>query len=176
MNDLTNYQINEIRSQVEARVSDWSKISGLPRHYGKWFLAACQEALKSDFDTAKVGCVIVYKKHIIGRGFNSFKTDPYQKRYNQYREWTTYPEHSKNCGHAIHAEIAALKSVTYPVSIQVNWSKVKVFIYRVAVGLIGHSGLSLPCPACAHALSDTGIRQAYYTTGRLERPFGVCDL
>ena len=177
MKVLTKHQIKEIQSQTDSRIEHWCKISEFPKHYSKWFIAARDESFESDFHTAKIGCVIVYKKHIIGKGHNQLKTDPYQKRYNEkYREWTTEPEFSKTCGHTIHAEIDALKSIPYPIAIQVNWNKVEVFIYRVSIGLVGYSGLSLPCPACAHALNDLGISKAYYTTGRIEKPFGCCDL
>lgn len=174
---LTYRQINMIKRGTDGCVYDWVQKSNFPAYSERWFLAARDEAFKSNFYTAKIGCVIVYKNHIIGRGHNQRKTDPYQKKYNQmYREWTNSPEFSNTCGHTLHAEIDALKNVPYPIGCQVNWKKVEVYIYRVGPGLDGFSGLAMPCEACAHALSDMGITKAYYTTGHEDRPFGCCDL
>ena len=174
---LSDYQITKISNETSGSMAHWVKQSSLPSYAERWFSYARDEAFLSNFNTAKVGCVIVYKNHIVGRGHNQLKTDPYQKRYNQeYRLWTNSEDFSKTSGHTIHAEIAALKSISYPVAQQISWKRVKVYVYRVAPGLEGYSGLALPCPACAHALSDLGIQGVHYTTGHIDRPFGYCDL
>ena len=168
----------KIIRDTEPFIEGWVKDSDLPKYSLRWFLAARSEAFKSDFHTFKVGCVIVYKNHIIGRGHNQLKTDPLQKRYNnRYRDWTNELEFSKTCGHTIHAETDAISSVTYPIAQQVNWKKAKAYVFRVTLGEdTGYMGLALPCPACAAALSDIGIKKAYYTTGRIDKHFGKCDL
>ena len=175
---LPKDQIRLIAKETSNNMYIWVNQSTLPAYAEKWFIQARNEAFKSDFHTAKTGCVIVYKNHVIGRGHNKLKTDPYQKKYNQkYREWTNDIEFSKTCGHTIHAEIDALKHISYQCLQQhIVWKKVSVYIYRVAPGLECYSGLALPCPACAHALADVGIQGAYYTTGHVDKPFGYCDL
>lgn len=174
---LTKRQSNEIKSYTDDHMDLWLRKSHLPKHLKKWFVAARDEALKSNFHSAKVGCVLVYKNHIVGRGHNQLKTDPTQKRYNRkYRSWTKEPEFSKTCGHIIHAELDALKSIPYAVNKQLKWGQVEAYIYRVAYGLDGYSGLALPCHACAHALNDSGVKTAFYTTGHQSNPFGVCDI
>ena len=174
---ITPKQESAIREYTDECISDWVEFSEIPSYTERWFLSARDEAFKSNFHTAKIGCVIVYKGHIIGRGHNQMKTDPYQKKYNeQYREWTTSPSYSAVCGHTLHAEIDALKNIPYTIAQEVTWKRVDVYVYRVAPGLEGYSGLALPCQACAHALSDIGIRHVYYTTGHIDKPFGHCDL
>ena len=176
---LTRTQITSIRAKTDMNVIDWVHMSSLPTYAERWFLSARDEAFKADFYSAKVGCVVVCKNHVVGRGHNEVKTDPMQKLYNQnYRAWTNGEESSATCGHTIHAEIAALKSIPYTVdSRSLRRRKTfEVYIYRVAPGLPNYAGLALPCEACAHALQDFGIRTVYYTTGRVEKPFGVCSL
>lgn len=178
-NRLTKHQIDIIITETSKGMEEWIHQSTLPSYTEQWFKQARDEAIKSNFHTAKVGCVIVYKNHVIGKGHNQHKTDPLQKEYNQkYREWSTTEteEYSQNSGHTLHAEIDALKSIPYTVSKQVIWRKVQVYIYRAAPGLEKYSGLALPCSACAHAMQDIGIIGAYYTTGNPHRPFGYCEL
>ena len=124
----------KITCDTDPFISEWITDSGLPSYMSRWFLAARAEAFKSNFHTFKIGCVIVYKNHIIGRGHNQLKTDPTQKIYNnKYRDWTNEIEFSKTCGHTIHAETDALTSVTYPIAQQVKWKKAKAYVYRVFV-------------------------------------------
>ena len=174
---ISESMILRIQRDTQDQMSRWTTISGLPTYMSRWFAAARDEAFKSNFHTAKVGCVIIYRNHIVGRGHNQLKTDTTQAQYNQmYREWTNDAEFSNTCGHTAHAEIDALNSITYPIAQKLDWKRTKVYVYRVAQGLEGYTGLSLPCPACAAALSDVGIRKVYYTTGHLDHPFGQCDL
>lgn len=175
-NMLSDLMISQISTYTDEQIPSGIKQSKFPSYMSKWFMAARDEAFKSDFHTAKVGCVIVYKNHIIGYGHNQLKTDPIQKIYNNgYREWTKDLDFSKTCGHTIHAEVDAIKSIPYTVALNVTWSKVKVYVFRVAIGLDNYSGLSLPCPACSHALIDRGITKVYFTTGRSNKPFGKCE-
>lgn len=174
---LTKHQVDTIIEETSKGMEEWIHQSTLPSYTEQWFKHARDEAIKSDFRTAKVGCVVVYKNHIIGRGHNQYKTDPLQKEYNQkYKEWSSPEEYSQNSGHTLHAEIDALKNIPYPVAKQVIWKKVQVYIYRAAPGLETYSGLALPCSACAHAMQDLGINGAYYTTGNVNGPFGYCEL
>ena len=123
---------------------------------------ARQQALRSQFDRFHLGCVITYKGRVIGKGSNSDKTDPLQKRYNKERKFN-------KCGtqpvkHSVHAEIAALKSIPYPIQKNINWSKVKIYIFRISNGKPLSQGCSRPCKGCLKALRDKGIQNIYYTT------------
>lgn len=173
---MTKYQIDLISYTTSKHLDSWLELSEFPQYAKKWFLLARNEAFKSDFSAAKLGCVIVYKNHVIGKGHNKLKTDPIQKRYNEkYRDWNITDD-SNLIVHSLHAEIDAIKHIPYPVMQKLDWKHVEVYIFRVAPGLEGCTGLALPCPACAHALQDLGIQKVYYTTGHLDKPFGCCDL
>ncbi len=128
----------------------------------KMFDKAREIAETSDFLHFHVGCVITYKHHIIGQGSNSCKTRPQQKYYNKkYRNFSR-PD-KKPAIHAVHAEIAALNSISYPIAQKINWKEVHVYTYRISNGRITKRGLSRACPACEAALKDKGIRHFYYT-------------
>lgn len=128
----------------------------------RMFHAAHVEAEKSEYKRFHVGCVITYKHSIIGRGRNSNKSHPVQKEYNrQYRDFNNT---DGNYVHdAIHAEICALKSVPYTTCIEVDWSKVRVYVYRICTGKKFGYGNSKPCPACLNAIREMGIKKIYYT-------------
>lgn len=129
----------------------------------KFFEAAKKVALESDFEKFHVGCVIVYKKHIISSAANSNKTHPIQKKYNRrYREFnctTTRPIQDK-----VHAEIAALSKIPYPTEQIIDWKKVSIYVYRYSKGLKSGHGMARPCPGCLKALRNKGIKKIYYTT------------
>lgn len=125
-------------------------------HYAK------EEALKSTFNRFHVGAVIAYKHKIIGSGHNSDKTHPMQEKYNElYRTFNN----ANGCAikHSLHAEISAISSIPFVVGKEVDFSKAKIYIYRVAIGKPKGYGLSKPCPACLNAIKDLGIKDIYYT-------------
>lgn len=124
------------------------------------FKAARKIAETSDFSTFHMGCVIVYKKHIIGAAANSDKTHPMQATYNQYRKFNKTKNGIK---HSVHAEIAAINSIPYTIGKDINWNKVKVYIYRICPGHDFGAGVARPCPGCERALRDLGIKHIYYT-------------
>lgn len=128
----------------------------------KFFELAKKEAEKSDFARFHVGCVIVYQGQILSMACNTNKSDPMQKKYNRYRHFNNY---SAGCvNHAGHAEMLALKKIPYPVAIQLDWKKVKVYVVRIAPGLPLGFGLARPCAACMTAMREKGIRNFYYST------------
>lgn len=126
----------------------------------RMFAAARKIAKTSDFEGFHMGCVIVYKKHIIGAASNSDKTHPKQAHYNKYRHFNKTKNGIK---HSLHAEIAAINSIPYTIGRDVDWSKVKVYIYRIAPGLPGGYGMARPCSGCRAALRDLNIQHIYYT-------------
>ena len=135
-------------------------MSGITKFDERMFAEARKVAKTSSFENFHMGCVIVYKKHIIGAGSNSDKTHPMQAQYNKYRKFNKTRNGIK---HSLHAEIAALNSISYPVGLQVDWEKIKVYIYRICPGKKRGHGLARPCEGCMRALKDLGIRHIYYT-------------
>ena len=119
----------------------------------KYFNKARQTALISDYNKIHVGCVAVYQGQIIGIGCNSNKTHPTQKFYNRYREgsFDMLPK--------LHAEINCLNQLK---GLNINFSKVKLYIYRI--GNDCEHRISRPCPSCMAAIKDMGIKNIYYTT------------
>ena len=127
----------------------------------KMFNKARQIAETSNFESFHLGCVITYKHKIIGAASNSTKTHPMQKRYN--RRYRNFKKGRKPIVDSLHAEIAALSSISYPVAQQVQWKDVSIYVYRICNGKpLGH-GTARPCAACRNALRDAGIVHLYYT-------------
>ena len=119
----------------------------------RYFYKARQIANISDYNKIHVGCVAVYHGQIIGIGCNTNKTHPAQKFYNRYREPsdTMLPK--------LHAEISCINQIK---QLDINFSKVKLYIYRIRKDQ--PFGLSRPCPSCMAAIKDLGIKDIYYTT------------
>ena len=119
------------------------------------FKFAKNMAEMSDFERQQVGCVAVYKNKIIGMGFNSTKTHPLQKEYNKVRFTGDYSPH------CMHAEVHALMPIR---NMDIDWSKVKVYTYRICKGNPNKGALARPCPSCQAFMRDLGIKHIYYTT------------
>lgn len=128
----------------------------------KMFKKARKIAETSTYKTHNLGCVIVYKHHIIGQAANSNKTHPNQKYYN--KRYRTFNKSIKPILDSAHAEINALSKISYPIAQEIDWAKARVYIYRISPGRESRKGLARPCNACLHALRDRGIRHIYYTT------------
>lgn len=123
----------------------------------KCFIYAKNIAEYSDFTKVHVGCVAIYKGKIIGEGYNSNKTHPVQGKYNRYRN--TCNQDTSNLLPKLHAEIMCINSIKDK---DINWRKVKIFVYRIRNDR--PFGIARPCPACMNALKDLGICDIYYTT------------
>ena len=119
----------------------------------KYFQKAHQIATISDYKKTHVGCVAVYQGQIIGLGCNCNKTHPIQKKYNRYRK------PSDSMLPKLHAEISCLNQIKH---LDINFSKVKLYIYRIRKDQ--PFGMARPCPSCMAAIRDLGIRNIYYTT------------
>lgn len=109
----------------------------------------------SDFKQTHIGCIAIYKKQIIGVGYNTNKTHPLQMKYNKYRnlEWNGIQPKAK-----LHAEMMCLLCIK---DLNVDFSKVKLYIYREDKN--SHLALSKPCNACMRAIKDLGIKEINYT-------------
>ena len=119
----------------------------------RYFDKARQIADISDYSRIHIGCIAVYHGQIIGIGCNTNKTHPAQKFYNRYREPsdTMLPK--------LHAEISCISQIK---NLDINFSKVKLYIYRIRKDQ--PFGLARPCPSCMAAIKDLSIRDVYYTT------------
>ena len=119
----------------------------------RYFFKARQVAKISDYKKIHIGCVAVYQGQVIGLGCNCNKTHPIQHYYNRYRKQsdTMLPK--------LHAEISCINQIKH---LDINFSKVKLYIYRIRKDQ--PFGLSRPCPSCMAAIKDLGIRDIYYTT------------
>lgn len=123
----------------------------------KYFEKAKNIARISDYDKIHIGCVAVYHGNVIGIGCNTNKTHPMQKYYNRFRE----DEETDNIHfyHKLHAEINCLSQLK---NLDINFSKVKLYIYRIRKDR--PHGMCRPCPSCMAAIKDMGIKHIYYTT------------
>lgn len=119
----------------------------------KFFLKARDAAKLSDYSRYHIGCVVVYKNHIISSGFNSTKTHPIQKIYNKERFDTD------NTPHSLHAEITAL--VFLKDRHDIDWKKVEIYTYRENKS--GELRMSKPCKSCMALIKSLGISKVNYT-------------
>lgn len=119
----------------------------------KYFHKARQVACISDYSKTHIGCVAVYQGQVIALGFNCNKTHPKQHYYNRYRK------QSDDMLPKLHAEISCLNQLK---NLNVNFSKVRLYIYRIRKDQ--PYGLARPCPSCMAAIKDLGIKDIFYTT------------
>ena len=119
----------------------------------RYFNKARNVATISDYRKIHVGCVAVYQGQVIGLGCNCNKTHPTQKYYNRYRK------PSDDMLPKLHAEISCINQIKH---LDINFSKVKLYIYRIRKDQ--PFGIARPCPSCMAAIRDLGIRDIYYTT------------
>jgi len=119
----------------------------------KYFEKARQVAQLSDYYKTHIGCIAVYHGNIISIGCNCNKTHPAQKYYNRFRK------KSEDLLPKLHAEINCINQIK---NSDINFSKVKLYIYRIRKDQ--PFGLSRPCPSCMAAIKDIGIKDIYYTT------------
>lgn len=121
----------------------------------KYFSKARHVAELSDFKQVHVGCVAVYKKNIIGVGYNTNKTHPLQKKYDKFR----FNEEDPILCHKLHAEINCINEIRH---MDIPFHKVKLYIYRKCTER--PFGISRPCASCMAAIKELGIRNIFYTT------------
>lgn len=119
----------------------------------KYFSKARQVAAISDYPKIHVGCIAVYHGQVVAIGCNSNKTHPTQKFYNRFRE------DSNELLPKLHAEINCINQLK---GLNINFSKVKLYIYRI--GNDREFRMARPCPSCMAAIKDFGIKDIYYTT------------
>lgn len=110
----------------------------------------------SDYNRVHIGCVAVYKNHVLAVGYNTNKTHPLQNKYNKYRNMTyenTEPRSS------LHAEMSCLMQIK---DMDIDFSKVELYVYRENRN--GNLAICRPCRACMKMVDDLGIKKIHYTT------------
>jgi len=107
---------------------------------------ALNEATNSTDFRDRVGAVILNKKgHVISRGYNKRKTHPLQKRYaNSINHHCIF----------LHAEMAAI--------VRMREQGHTIVVARKTKS--GRIGMAKPCPICAIAIHEAGIKKVIYTT------------
>lgn len=121
----------------------------------KYFDKATQLAYHSNMKT-KMGCVVVYKGHIISDGYNQTKTHPLQAEYDIERD--DFEDGHPNA-HSLHAESAALFKIK---DLDLKWNKIDIYISRPLK--CRPFGLARPCKSCQKLIHDLGIKRIHYTT------------
>ena len=127
----------------------------------KYFELAKNASKLSDYNknNIRIGAILVYENKVIASGWNTKKTNPMQLYYNKYREVNNKRNYiAEEHLPKVHAEMKCLIDTK---DLNIDWSKVSIFIYRE------HNGKMLnckPCKACSKALKDRGINNIYYTT------------
>lgn len=121
-----------------------------------YFKKAKEISNLSDFNKIHIGCIAIYKNVILAHGYNTNKTNPLQKEYNQYRnlDWNGIEPKAK-----IHAEMACILKIK---NLDIDFSKVKLYVYREDMNK--KLANCRPCKACERAMKDIGIKEIYYTT------------
>lgn len=103
----------------------------------------------------KFAAAVVHRNRIVSIGMNSMKSHPLQAKY------------SKN-EHAIflHAEVAAIKNALREMDVD-DLSKCEMYIMRVKKEKPFTNkfvwGLSKPCPGCARAIAEFGLKRTIYS-------------
>ena len=117
-----------------------------------YFNVAKEVSKLSDFPRVQIGACAVYKHKVISTGYNSQRTSPLQKKYNQYRFTVETP-------HTCHAETSCLKPLIGRKD--VDFKNVDLYIYREYKN--GELSLARPCASCMKLITELGIRNIYYT-------------
>ena len=123
-----------------------------------YFKKAYEISCLSDFPRVHIGCIAVYKKDIIGIGYNSRKTSPIQSKYNTLGKRILLSNNGKPVNEFLHAEIACLNMIR---NMDIDFSKVRLYISRK--NCWNELACCRPCSACEYAIKELGIKSVYYT-------------
>ena len=119
-----------------------------------YYKKAKQISKLSTYDRICIGCIAVYRKNIIGIGYNQAKTNPMQIKYSKYRNCSNID----SINNYLHAEMACVNQIK---NLDIDFSKVKLFVYREDNKRAMR--ICKPCGACERAIRDLGIKRVYYT-------------
>lgn len=123
-----------------------------------YFKKAYEISCMSDFPKIHIGCIAIYKKQIIGVGYNSRKTSPIQSKYNTLGGRKLFSNNGKPINEYLHAEIDCLNMIR---NMDIDFSKVKLYISRK--NNLNELACCRPCSACEYAIKELGIKTVYYT-------------
>lgn len=151
-------------AEYEEQIRQAATEGGLTARDVTGLVTACEQALASDVPFARVGAAVMCHGTVISAGHNSLKTDPTQRRWNRYRDFVYESASDPANMDSMHAEMAALKVIPWPVARRLKWSQVRVYVFRIAPGLRLGQGMARPCPACWKALEHRGVRHVAYST------------
>lgn len=103
----------------------------------------------------KMSAGIVYRKHLVATGMNSYKTHPLMNEWGK----------NEDSIH-LHAEIDAIKNALRLID-QNQLSKCDLYIVRVkrksSKDRAFVHGLAKPCPGCRRAIANFNLRNVFYT-------------
>lgn len=103
----------------------------------------------------KIAAGVVYKKHLVATGVNSYKTHPMMLEFGKNK-----------VSLFLHAEVDAIKNALRLISVD-QLSKSELYIVRVKKidGKKGwYSGLAKPCKGCQRAIETFNLKAVHYTT------------
>lgn len=125
----------------------------------KFLTIARNLSIQSSFDIYRFGAVITLKDKVIASGYNSPKSHPMQKHYNnKFKKFI-----HDNSQHGIHAEMNALNELKKLMKkMNINVKKLELTIYRS--GRDDTSKMGRPCAGCMGAIKEMGIPVINYTT------------
>ena len=124
----------------------------LSKSHRAYFKAAKSMSELSDFKQHRIGCVAVSGHKIISSGYNSYKTNPTQKKLNAHR-------FQADTNHTAHAELSCLLPLLNRKDIK--FSDVSLYVYRGYKN--GSPAPSRPCLSCMALIRQLGIKKIYYT-------------
>lgn len=128
----------------------------------KYFNLAKNASMLSDYNKKNIhiGAILVYKNKVIANGCNTSKTSPIQMKYNKYRELFEDSDREYVADEHLPCIHAEMKTLIDTRDIDIDWSKVSIFVYRENNGILRNCR---PCISCMKALKDRGIKDIYYT-------------
>ena len=122
---------------------------------------ATQHPGVGDNGVVRIAAAIVYKRHIISTGINSYKTHPLMCETNGYRPGQIY----------LHAETDAIRNALRLISKE-QLKQCFMYIVRVKRPCIASNdwvyGLAKPCPGCEKTVKSYGIREIIWTEDESE--------
>lgn len=119
------------------------------------FKRAKEISCLSDYNRIHIGCVAVYKNHVLAVGYNTNKTHPLQMKYNKYRDH----KYNGDFTQKLHAEMSCLNQIK---DMDLDFGKVELYVYREDKNR--NLAMCRPCAACMRAIDDLGIKRIHYTT------------
>ena len=116
-------------------------------------LAKIAEA--NDDSNIRFAAAVVYRNKIVSVGYNRNKSHPFQAKYAKNPDAIYH-----------HAEVHAIKNALREINVE-ELKNTELYISRVKRPKAGDDhfvwGLSKPCPGCARAIAEFGIKRTIYT-------------